>query len=79
MGNNKELIECNVKILSGKPVIKGTRISVAYILQCIASGMTVDDILRGHPHLTREGVLAAFDYVAREMQGEEIHPVEMKA
>jgi len=70
-----ELIECNPKILSGKPVIKGTRVSVAYVLQCIASGMTVDEILRGHPHLTREGVMAALDYAARQMQGEEIHVV----
>jgi uncharacterized protein (DUF433 family) len=74
---NKKLIESNPKILSGKPVIKGTRISVAYVLQCMASGMTVDDILRGHPHLTREGVMAALDYAAREMQGEEIHALEI--
>ena len=59
MENNDGLIEYNLKILSGKPVIKGTRISVAYILQCIASGMTVEDILLGHPHLTREGIISA--------------------
>lgn len=75
MPTSMELIECNPKILSGKPVIKGTRVSVAYVLQCIASGMTVDEILRGHPHLTREGVMAALDYAARQMQGEEIHVV----
>lgn len=61
MGSKKLLIECNPKVLSGKPVIKGTRLSVAYVLQCIASGMTIDDILRGHPHLTQEGIMAALE------------------
>ena len=76
MGNNMNLIECNPKILSGKPVIKGTRISVAFILQCLASGMTVKEILKGHPHLTKQGVMAAIEYASKELQGEENHPIE---
>ncbi|MBI5573763.1 MAG: DUF433 domain-containing protein [Elusimicrobia bacterium] len=75
MSNIINLIESNPEILSGKPVIKGTRISVAHILQCIASGMLVEDILRGYPHLTRKGVLAAISYAAKELQGEEVYPV----
>jgi uncharacterized protein (DUF433 family) len=64
------------EILSGKPIIKGTRISVAVILQCIASGMTVEGILRGYPTLTREGVLAALEFTAQQMAGEEIRTLE---
>lgn len=69
------LIGCDPAILGGKPVIRGTRISVAFVLQSLASGMSVDDILRGYPHLTREGVLAAVAFAARTFDGESVLPV----
>ena len=68
----EELIISDPEILSGKPIVKGTRISVALILQCVASGMTKEDILRGYPTLTREGLEAALDFAARQFQGEEV-------
>ena len=66
------LIVCDHEILNGKPIIKGTRISVALILQCLASGMTKDEILQGYPTLTQEGFDAALDFAARQFQGEEV-------
>jgi uncharacterized protein (DUF433 family) len=69
---SEELIISDPEILNGKPIVKGTRISVALILQCIASGMTKEDILRGYPTLTREGLEAALDFAARQFQGEEV-------
>ncbi|MDZ4686683.1 MAG: DUF433 domain-containing protein [Planctomycetaceae bacterium] len=57
-------------ILSGKPIIKGTRISVAMILEWIASGSTRDDILRKHPHLTAEDVEQALAYAAAVVKNE---------
>jgi uncharacterized protein (DUF433 family) len=68
----EELIISDSEILNGKPIVKGTRISVALILQCIASGMTKEDILRGYPTLTPEGLEAALDFAARQFQGEEV-------
>jgi uncharacterized protein (DUF433 family) len=68
----EELIISDPEILNGKPIVKGTRISVALILQCIASGMTKEDILQGYPTLTREGLEAALDFAARQFQGEEV-------
>jgi uncharacterized protein (DUF433 family) len=68
----ENLIICDPEILNGKPVIKGTRISVALILQCLASGMTKDDIVRGYPTVTRDGIDAALDFAARQFQGEEV-------
>jgi len=68
----EELIISDPEILNGKPIVKGTRISVALILQCIASGMIKEDILRGYPTLTREGLDAALDFAARQFQGEEV-------
>jgi uncharacterized protein (DUF433 family) len=73
---SEELITSDPEILNGKPIVKGTRISVALILQCIASGMTREDILRGYPTLTREGLEAALDFAARQFQGEEVRVFE---
>lgn len=69
---NEGLIVCAPEILNGKPIVKGTRISVALILQCLASGMTKEDILRGYTTLTLEGYDAALDFAARQFQGEEV-------
>lgn len=51
------------KILGGKPVIAGTRISVELILDRIASGMSVKEILTDYPHLTTKQIQAALSYV----------------
>lgn len=69
---NNNLIVCDKDILNGKPIVKGTRISVALILQCFASGMTKEEILKGYPTLSEEGLKAALDFAARQMQGEEV-------
>ncbi|MGR3302547.1 MAG: DUF433 domain-containing protein [Candidatus Scalindua sp.] len=70
------IIVSDPEILSGKPIVKGTRISVALILQCLASGMTKEDILRGYSTLTQKGIEAALDFAARQFQGEEIRVLE---
>ena len=63
-------IVSNPAILSGKPIIRGTRISVSMILEWVASGATRDDILRKHPHLTAEDVEQALDYAAASVRNE---------
>jgi len=52
----------NSKILGGKPVIAGTRISVELILDRITAGMSVKDILKDYPHLTAKQIQAAVSY-----------------
>lgn len=52
----------NPKILGGKPVISGTRISVELILDRVASGMSVKEILKDYPHLTANQIQAAIAY-----------------
>jgi uncharacterized protein (DUF433 family) len=63
-------IEINPKIMAGKPVIRGTRIPVEMILRKLGAGMTVDEIITDHPHLTPEDIRAAqafaADYLADE-------------
>lgn len=52
------------RIRSGKPCISGTRIAVYDVLEYLASGMSVEDVLADFPHLTREGILACLAYAA---------------
>jgi uncharacterized protein (DUF433 family) len=68
----KNLIVCDPAILNGKPIVKGTRISVALILQCLSSGMSKEDILKGYPTLTQKGLEAALEFAAQQFQGEEV-------
>ena len=70
------IIESNPKIMFGKPVIKGTRITVELILEKIASGESVEAILSSYPHLTREQVLACVDFARKSLSLETVYPLE---
>ena len=65
-------VESNPAIMFGKPVIKGTRITVELILRKLAGGMTVEEILTDHPHLVAADVSAATDFAASYLASEEI-------
>jgi uncharacterized protein (DUF433 family) len=65
-------IEINPEIMFGKPVIRGTRITVELILRKLAGGMTVDEIIAGHPNLTAEDIYAAAAFAADHLAQEEI-------
>ena len=67
-----ERVEIHPDILFGKPVIKGTPITVELILRKLAGGMTVEEILTDHPHLLAEDVYAATDFAASYLANEEI-------
>ena len=68
----------NPNILGGKPIIKGTRISVDFILELLSSGMSVDEILKEYKHLKREDILEALDYAAKSIKREDIiSPISM--
>jgi len=59
-----EKIEINPNIMFGKPVIKGTRVTVEQILRKLAGGMTAEEIITDHPHLRKEDILAAQEFAA---------------
>lgn len=69
------LIVSHPDVLGGKPVIRGTRIAVAFILKLLASGWTIDQILENYPHLTKEGIQAALAYAAEVLEGERVVPL----
>ena len=58
----KGLIVSDPAVMMGKPVIKGTRITVELILEKLASGETIEQVLEAYPHLTREGIQAALSF-----------------
>jgi len=57
-------IICDPEVMMGKPVIKGTRITVEIIIRKLAGGFSENEILEMYPHLTREQLYAAFEYAA---------------
>ncbi len=61
-------------ILFGKPVIAGTRISVELVLEELGGGLSVDDLLREYPHLTREQILAAVRFAAEAIRNDAVYP-----
>jgi uncharacterized protein (DUF433 family) len=67
-----ERIVSDPEIMMGKPTIKGTRITVELILEELGEGLSVEDVLRAHPHLTKEQVLAALRFAADYLRDEDI-------
>ena len=65
----------NPEIMLGKPVIKGTRITVELIMRKLAEGFTVDELIKSYPHLKKEQIYAAFEYAAEIIANEEIMEV----
>jgi len=68
----RDRIVIDRRVTGGKAVIRGTRISVDFILELLANGWSIDDIVREYPALSREDVLAALKYVARVLRNEVI-------
>jgi uncharacterized protein (DUF433 family) len=72
------LIEADPKIMVGKPVIKGTRITVEHILEEMSGGMTIDDLLDAHPHITRQDVQAALRFAAESVRYDRVYPARQE-
>ncbi|MFH1894795.1 MAG: DUF433 domain-containing protein [Patescibacteria group bacterium] len=62
----------NPKIFGGKPIIKGTRISVEFILELLASGMTPEAIKKEYPQITKKDILSVLEYAAKTVKREEL-------
>jgi uncharacterized protein (DUF433 family) len=72
--NWKERIFVDPKILVGKPVIKGTRIAVEFILELLANGWTREEILKNYSQLKDEDITAALCYATEILKAEKIYP-----
>ena len=75
MNNWQEQIDINPKVCHGKPCIKGTRIMVSVILDNLAEGLTLEEIVEEYPPLTLDNVRAAIAYAAALTREEELLPL----
>jgi len=71
----KKMIASDPKIMMGKPVIAGTRITVELILEKLAAGETIEQILDAHPRLTREAIQAALAFAAESLKADVVYPI----
>ena len=75
----KSFVEVNPRVMMGKPVIRGTRITVENILERLGAGESVEDILEAYPQLPREAIQGALAYAAEVLGGEVVYPVPEEA
>ena len=73
-----ERITLNPKVMVGKPVIKGTRLTVEYILGLLAHGATTDEILQEYEGLTREDILACILFATKSLESTVFMPLTME-
>jgi uncharacterized protein (DUF433 family) len=76
--NWRNHIETNDNILLGKPVVKGTRVSIEHIIKLLASGWTENQILDNYPRLSKESLQAVFAYIQDIMKDGLIYEKPLK-
>lgn len=69
-------ITADPKVMAGKPVVRGTRLTVEHILEELAGGLSVGDLLASHPRLTEEDVRAALAFAAESVRFERLSRVQ---
>ena len=70
--NWQDRIAIDPKVLVGKPVIRGTRIAVEFLMELLAEGWTYDKILANYPQLTADDIHAALHYAAATLKDEQV-------
>ncbi|MEI6126631.1 MAG: DUF433 domain-containing protein [Pseudomonadota bacterium] len=76
---NSKLIVSDPSTMMGKPVIAGTRITVEQILEKLAAGETVEQLLESRPRLTHDGIPAALSFAAEVLRGDIVYPSDKAA
>jgi len=71
----RDRIEVNPKVLVGKPIVRGTRISVELVLEMIAAGVSEAEILDNYPGLSAEDIRACVAYAAEIVASERVYPL----
>ena len=72
----QERIIVDPEVLVGKPIIKGTRIAVEFVLDLLGRGWTIEQILREYDHLTPEDIQACLAYASDMMKSERVYLVQ---
>jgi uncharacterized protein (DUF433 family) len=71
---NKNYVISNPKIMMGKPIIAGTRITVELILEKLSAGESIEQIIKEHPQLSTETIKAALAFAAQVLKADIIYP-----
>ena len=79
MQDYRQYITSNPNILFGKPAIKDTRIPVELVLDELAGGMSIEELLKEYPRLSREAIYAALAFAADTLRREVIYPLDQAA
>ena len=74
-GDWQERIVVDPKVLVGKPLVRGTRLSVEFILDLLANEWTIEQILSEYPQLVRKDVMAVLKYAAEMAKEEKVYPL----
>jgi len=74
--NYREMVVSDPGVMMGKPVIAGTRITVESILEKLAAGETVEQVLDAHPRLNEDAVRAALAFAADALRADVVYPLE---
>jgi uncharacterized protein (DUF433 family) len=69
-------IVSNPKVMMGKPVVSGTRITVEHVLEELSHGRSIDQLLEAYPTLTKDGILASLDYAVKVLKSDIIYPAK---
>ena len=80
--NHKELLDritIDPKVMAGKPVIKGTRLTVQFILELIADGISFEGITQEYERLTKEDIIACLCYASEAIDHPTIMPLNWEA
>ncbi len=77
--NWEDRIVVDEAVLAGKPVIRGTRLSVDFILELLAEGWSHEDILANYPRLQREDILAALHWASEMIRSEKVYPLPARS
>jgi uncharacterized protein (DUF433 family) len=75
----RSLITSDPKVMMGKPVIAGTRVTVELVLEKLAAGETIEQVVSEHPRLTNESVRAAIAFAAKALRADVIYPSDRLA
>lgn len=68
------LIQSDPTIMMGKPVVAGTRVTVELILEKLAAGESIEQLIEAHPRLTRQAVYAALEFAAQALRADVVYP-----
>jgi len=71
----RQHIVTDPQILAGKPVVKGTRMSVEHVVGLLAAGWTIDEMIAEHAGLSRESVLACLAYAHERLSDDRVYPL----